>query len=146
MTLFDDPRLMPLEREDRVFVGFGVLVLIVALLGWLAYRSLFGEALTEVDAQELSVPVFRLNINEASWPEIALLPGIGEVLARRIVDQRESTGAFSNIDELDDVHGIGPKVLANIRPMIKAVSQPDVASHSSKPSSLSAEHQPAESR
>ena len=50
-----------------------------------------------------------LNINTATAAQLDALPGIGEVLAERIVNYRESHGPFASIEELMDVSGIGVK-------------------------------------
>jgi competence protein ComEA len=50
-----------------------------------------------------------VNINTASAAELDSLPGIGEVLAQRIIEYRESKGNFSSIEQLRNVEGIGPK-------------------------------------
>lgn len=49
----------------------------------------------------------RLNINTATADELTMLPGIGETIAQRIVDYRQQIGAFSSIEELAQVKGIG---------------------------------------
>ena len=51
----------------------------------------------------------RININTASQSELTDLPGIGNVLAMRIVDHRRLYGDFSRIEDLRDVSGIGEK-------------------------------------
>ena len=48
------------------------------------------------------------------------LPGIGEVLAERIVEYRAENGPFASVDELDNVYGIGEGKLASIRPFLTA--------------------------
>ena len=48
-----------------------------------------------------------VNINTADAPELAQLPGIGEVLARRIVDYRNTHGAFTAVEQLTNVEGSG---------------------------------------
>ena len=56
----------------------------------------------------------RLNINTASAEDFALLPGIGEALAQRIVDYRTANGPFTEVSELCNVSGIGDKRLEAI--------------------------------
>jgi competence protein ComEA len=50
----------------------------------------------------------RVPLNSASVAELDALPGIGPVLAQRIVDHRAQNGPFTAVDELEDVPGIGP--------------------------------------
>ncbi len=48
-----------------------------------------------------------VNINKAELDELASLPGIGETLAQRILDYRRQNGAFSCVEALMNVDGIG---------------------------------------
>ena len=59
-----------------------------------------------------------LDVNQATAEDLDGLPGIGPVLARRIVDYRQSHGPFKKIDELENVSGIGPKKLEQLRPYV----------------------------
>lgn len=59
-----------------------------------------------------------VNINTASAETLDTLPGIGPVLAQRIVDWRAQYGAFSSVEQLTDVPGIGEAKLEKIRAMI----------------------------
>lgn len=65
-----------------------------------------------------AAPRFPLDINRASAEELEALPGIGPVLAARIVEYRQLHGRFQSVDELIEVRGIGPKRLEQIRPYV----------------------------
>ena len=55
-----------------------------------------------------------VNINTADADELAQLPGIGEVLAQRIVDYRGTHGNFTAVEQLTNVEGIGQGKLEDI--------------------------------
>jgi competence protein ComEA len=59
-----------------------------------------------------------ININSASETELETLSGIGEVLAATIVEYREQNGPFASVDDLEDVSGIGPATLEEIRDQV----------------------------
>jgi competence protein ComEA len=59
-----------------------------------------------------------ININTATATEFETLSGIGEVLAAAIVDYRTENGPFASVDELEDVSGIGPATLEEIRDLV----------------------------
>ena len=66
---------------------------------------------------ELDPNVFssgKLNINSASKEDFALLPGIGEALAERIVAYRQQNGLFSSIIDITHVKGIGADTFSKI--------------------------------
>lgn len=50
----------------------------------------------------------KLNLNRATESEFDGLPGVGPVLAKRIVDYRSANGNFASVGELQKVSGIGP--------------------------------------
>ena len=59
-----------------------------------------------------------VNVNTATATELEELPGIGEVLAQRIVDYRTDNGPFASVDQLLDVSGIGDSILESIRELV----------------------------
>lgn len=63
---------------------------------------------------------FPININTANAEELTALPGIGEVLAGRIVSYREQYGSFLSTEELMDVAGISEKTYERIKEYVTA--------------------------
>ncbi len=65
-----------------------------------------------------AAPPGPINLNTATAGDLDVLPGIGPVLAERIVAWRTGHGPFSSVDALDAVPGIGAKLLENIRSLV----------------------------
>lgn len=59
-----------------------------------------------------------VNVNTASADELQFLPQVGPALAGRILEFRETNGAFKGVDELVAVRGIGETSLAKIKPFV----------------------------
>ena len=100
---------------DQLVVGvlLAVAMLVVGAY-WLAQGGHQGR-LIDIDRAEPLSAEFRVDLNEAQWPEFAQLPGIGETLARRIVDSRNTEGPFTSIEDLQRVRGIGPRTVQNMK-------------------------------
>lgn len=110
-----------LKRLDQAVVATLVALALVAMgVHWLARGGATGR-LIELERAPRDPLVFRVDINEADWPELSTLPGIGEALARRIVESRATDGNFADVDELTRVRGIGPKTLEQLRPYLRPV-------------------------
>lgn len=60
-----------------------------------------------------------VELNRADAAALATLPGVGPVLAARIVAYREREGPFGAVDSLLAVPGIGPATLDRIRPLVR---------------------------
>ena len=54
-----------------------------------------------------AAPSGPVNINTASAEELDTLPGIGPAMAQRIIEFRETEGAFTSIEDIKKVKGIG---------------------------------------
>ena len=60
----------------------------------------------------------KININSADAETLTRLPGVGPVIAQRIVDYRTENGAFKELQDLIKVRGIGPKTFEKLSAMI----------------------------
>lgn len=65
-----------------------------------------------------SAPTGKVNINTASAEELEALPGIGEVLSKRIVADREANGPFKVVDDLMRVPGIKEGLMSQLRDLV----------------------------
>ncbi|MCP4606725.1 MAG: helix-hairpin-helix domain-containing protein [Proteobacteria bacterium] len=61
----------------------------------------------------------KLNVNLENVRDLTLLPGIGEVKARRIVENRLEHGPFVGREDLTRVHGIGSKTVKRLEPWLE---------------------------
>ncbi|WP_243710756.1 ComEA family DNA-binding protein [Actinomadura sp. KC216] len=66
-----------------------------------------------------AAPAAPLDLNTATAEQLDDLPGVGPVLAQRIVDYRTRHGAFRSIEQLRDVSGIGARRFADLKPMVR---------------------------
>lgn len=60
----------------------------------------------------------KVSLNAADLSALDSLPGVGPVLAQRILDWRAQNGKFASIDQLGEVSGIGEKLLAQLTPLV----------------------------
>lgn len=61
---------------------------------------------------------FVVDVNTAELRELQALPEVGPALAGRIVAHRRAHGPFADVEQLLDVTGVGPRTLAQLRPML----------------------------
>ncbi len=114
-----------IERSEQV----ALLVLALAVVAGVAWRAvsywrLGAEPLEPVPE---APPTYRVNVNAADWVTLALVPGLGETLARRIVAERDRRGGrFDSLDDLLAVKGIGEIRLGRLRRYL-FIGDPDAA-------------------
>ena len=65
-----------------------------------------------------------VDLNTASAQELESLPGIGPVMADRIIAYRETNGLFISVDSVKDVPSIGPKTVESIRALVTVSGRP----------------------
>ena len=77
-----------------------------------------GEETEIIMTSSNTSPGGKVNINRATEAELTTLPGIGPVLANKIVDYREASGPFKTIEDIKNVTGIGDKRFKDIEDLI----------------------------
>lgn len=106
-----EPRFSLLTARDQFTIW------VIATLG-LAFCYFGNSVLQESQATAPELSAIRLNLNRATWEELQLLEGIGELTAEKIIADRKTNGPYSTIDDLQRVSGIGPKTVEKLRPFL----------------------------
>ena len=82
------------------------------------------------DAAELAFPEeaepeisYPLDLNAATAEELETLPGVGAILAERIVSYREAVGGFQTLEELQQVNGLGSGIYFQIAPYLFIIGE-----------------------
>jgi competence protein ComEA len=114
------PRLI-LRRADQAVAAALVALSLAALVGWWAVQVRIRGRLIDIDRAEPVAVEFRIDVNKADWPELTLIPDVGEQLARRIVENRQQNGPFRDLADLRRVRGIGPRTLEGMKPFLLPV-------------------------
>lgn len=124
-------------RKGKIFIlPVTTIVFFAFILGFFLGRNQNkGEICVSVSRECMTVPtmmtesmmttpniteaiVFPIDINQADKQLLMALPGVGDILAERILSYREENGPFSNLEDLMLVDGIGKKRLAQILDLI----------------------------
>lgn len=111
------PRVV-LRRADQATSAVVAMLALAIIALWCARQAQLGGRTIDIERAEPIAIDTRIDVNQAPWPELALLPNIGEQLAKRIVADRAQRGPFKDLDDLLRVKGIGPKTLETLRPFL----------------------------
>lgn len=117
-TVSRAPYLWLRPRDQKAVAALTLLALLAAVGYWWMVRGDDGQQLVHIGAESAREIHFRVDINQATWPELAQLPRIGETLARRIVALRQSAGPYQSLQDLRRVRGIGPKTIEQVEPYL----------------------------
>jgi len=71
------------------------------------------------DGDKTYAPVFTVDVNLSPADSLELVPGIGPVLAGRIIAYRDSAGPYAQLDDLMHVEGIGRTTFEKIKPYLE---------------------------
>ncbi len=104
-----------LQKRDQISVGLLTAIALLAMLAWWWSKGGATGRLINIDRAEPLGYRFLVDANQAEWPELAQLPEVGEVLAKRIVEYRQQHAPYQTPEDLLAVPGIGEKTLQRIR-------------------------------
>ena len=103
-------------QEKSVLLFIASVTLAGITINYLQKIPRFKNSLELITTQTNTFP--KINLNKATVSELVNLPGIGQELARRIIDYRASAGGFKTPDELKKVKGIGNHKLEALKDRI----------------------------
>ena len=121
-TLASDPLLARLRiilwpKHQPSIAGL-LLACLIGMSVFFLHRSYVHNGLIEIDRSGSLEADFQVDINTAQFGEIVVLPGIGEKLAKTIVDYRHHAGPFNSVESITQVPGIGDKKLEKLIPYL----------------------------
>lgn len=97
----------------------------IAAFLWSHFRGERG--LIDIDESPRYANEFVVNINEADWPELATLPGVGPKLAQEILRYRKQHGPFQTLEQIQNVPGIGAGKLRQFQMFLLELPNADSA-------------------
>ena len=109
------------HQERKVLLFIGILILIGSILRFLNANATKDNSSNNADETFISEGITQkalININKAYQKELEDIPGIGAVIASRVIEYRLKFGPFRNSDDIKKVKGIGNKKIKVIRKYI----------------------------
>ena len=100
--------------DDQIVIAICLAVFMLLMGFYFLHRAVVNGGLIDFVDMPARPASYVVEINSASWQELANLPGLGEKLSKAIVAHRDLHGPFKNTDELMDVHGIGDSKLQGL--------------------------------
>ena len=122
-----------LRRADQATVAALVLLGAGLLVAHWVARGGLQSRLIRIDSAPPLPLAWQVDVNSADWPELSVLPEVGDQLAREIVENRRKFGPFSSPADLRRVRGIGPKTIVRISPYLAPFPAARAAAGPGKP-------------
>jgi len=113
---FRETRWFSLTQRELLVLLVAAALALSGVAGVRLARQIWGRAEVTVRGSGAPPQPVRIDVNTAEPYELILLPKIGPTIARAIIEERETNGPFSSLNDLSRVSGIGPKTIESIRP------------------------------
>ncbi len=81
------------------------------------------DRIVEIQGEDAESNHVKIILNDADHKELERLPGVGPVIAARIIEYRERHGGFNALEELIEVKGIGEQTVERLKPYLKLNQQ-----------------------
>ena len=104
---------MRLTKEEKT-----VLYSIAAVAAAGLVMTFFFSYRGKISEKPFTPQAVLVNINTAPASELDRLPGVGAVIAGRIIEYRQKHGAFKSVEELAKVRGISPQKAEKMRKFV----------------------------
>jgi competence ComEA-like helix-hairpin-helix protein len=111
------PHAAPPWPRSAQWATAALLVLALGLLTWhgLSAQRWAGRPTTLEPNAALAE---RIDLNRADHAQLLQLPGVGEVTVCHIEEYRQSHNGFRDVEDLRQIHGIGPAIVERLRPLV----------------------------
>ncbi len=107
-----------LRREHYFAMTWIWIICVLGMVFYFGVQAYLNDGLADIDDQPPTKFRYSVDLNDAPWPEFANLPGIGEVLAKSIVQFRETNGPFEQMEQLMDIPKIGEAKFRLVQPFL----------------------------
>ena len=87
------------------------------LYGWSVWQG--GQS--DIDQVQTKPRIFQVDINRAAVGELMAVPNVGPKMAQAIIDRRDAHGLFGSLEELEEVPGVGPIKLQQLKKYLRPI-------------------------
>jgi competence protein ComEA len=110
---------MKLTREEKIIL---ISIAVAAVAGLvITFLFSYNKKITEAPAATYARQV--VDLNTATLEELDRLPGVGSVIAGRIIEFREKNNGFASVSQLRQIKGMTVKKMAEIQPYVSVSNQ-----------------------
>lgn len=125
MSFQEQSKKLFFERTHQPAFAILIVAALVSMGLYCAWKRFQLGPLVDRDELIRQRSMYQVDLNRADWPELVLLPGVGEKLAKAIVAQREQQGGFRSNAEIMQIRGIAEGKFAVLEPYLLPIGDSD---------------------